>query len=135
MTAPPPAPIPVPGPGDLEATPPPRVSSLPPAKEVNTEAEPEEAAPAYVGTGTPPPHASSLVPEEGGDAALARAARGATALANQVAGHAGVMVDESGSLVIKVSLGLRKEGRSERRSAYSDCLPILHWGAPHSARR
>ncbi len=118
MTAPPPAPIPVPGPGDLEATPPPRVSSLPPAKEVNTEAEPEEApAPAYVGTGTPPPHASSLVPEEGGDAALARAARGATALANQVAGHAGVMVDESGSLVIKVSRGgQRRKPRKERRS-------------------
>lgn len=51
---------------------------------------------------SPAPGASTLVPELGGDEMLARAARGTAPLANQVAGHAGVMSDESGSLVIKV---------------------------------
>jgi 1D-myo-inositol-tetrakisphosphate 5-kinase/inositol-polyphosphate multikinase len=34
-------------------------------------------------------------------------ARASTPLANQVAGHQNVMSDESGSLVIKVTLGYR----------------------------
>ncbi|CAK9783380.1 SAICAR synthase-like protein [Cutaneotrichosporon oleaginosum] len=119
MTAPPPAPIPVPGPGDIDApegagdaetTQPPRTDATIEATQAiasaiasETKTQSEEQ-PVYVGTGTPPPGAASLLPEEGGEAALARAARGATALANQVAGHAGVMVDESGSLVIKPAL-------------------------------
>ncbi|BEJ13654.1 hypothetical protein CspHIS471_0308280 [Cutaneotrichosporon sp. HIS471] len=108
MTAPPPAPIPVPGPGDLDS-PPSTNLPLPAAPSTPTQVrvevdEDQVKVKAYVGTGTPPPGVGSLVPEEGGDAVLARAARGATAMANQVAGHAGVMVDESGSLVIKPAL-------------------------------
>ncbi|GMK56645.1 hypothetical protein CspeluHIS016_0304850 [Cutaneotrichosporon spelunceum] len=120
MPPPPPAPIPVPGPGDLE-TPPsssvplpaaPSAPSASPAPPTPSATQPqvsqvqEEAAAelTYVGTGTPPPGVASLVPEEGDHTVLARAARGATAMANQVAGHAGVLVDDSGSLVIKPAL-------------------------------